>query len=99
MSNNNNNKKYTNLYNQPEKEDDDLYKYYNNSHTATNTQQNLQNRYELDRAHRQMSHYCDPSKQPTNTTTTSIPVTKAQLDYWKQKKEEKKKKKDAWLYE
>lgn len=96
-------KKYTNYYQPKEdKDDDELYQYYTNSASMSQNQHTLQDKYERERANRQISHYVDPSKQPKaelqNSTTTAAP-TKAQLQYWKQQKEEKKKKKDAWLFD
>lgn len=94
-------RKYTNYYQQGTgtNEDEEVYKYYTSSTNVNTSALNMQNKYELDRAQRQMGHYFDASKPPQTMPPITVPPTKAQLQYWKQRKEEKKKKKNAWLYE
>jgi hypothetical protein len=97
-------KKYSNLYALSPKNsegDDDVYNHFintNNVQTATNSQ----NKYEKDRSKRHMEHYFDTNKFATETKPDledkiQPPPSKAQLEYWKAKKEEKKNKKKEWL--
>jgi hypothetical protein len=96
-------RKYSNFYSAAAKnteEDEDIYKHFVNTNNVQTV--NLQNRYEGDRSKRHMEHYFDTSKFTTETISESdnkkqAPPSKAQLDYWKCKKEEKKKKKNEWL--
>ena len=82
-------------------EDEDIYKHFINNNNVQGAT-NLQSKYEKDRSKRHMEHYFDTDKfateiKPEVTEKAQTPPSKAQLDYWKAKKEEKKKKKNEWL--